>query len=518
MSHFNLRPYQTQCIDDLLARFREYSRLLAVLPTGAGKTIVFAALAHRLQPVRTLVLAHRDELIRQAADKIARSTGLVAEVEKAEESAGMEAPVVVASVQTLARERRLHRWPRGHFGLVVVDEAHHILADSYQNVLGHFDGSAKVLGVTATPDRGDKRSLGEYFDEVGFEIGLHELIKDGYLCRIVVKTVPLQIDLGGVRTMAGDFSDADLGQAIEPYLKRVVAEMKAAIGKRRTIVFLPLVRTSKRFVELCREAGLSADHVDGASEDRSGILARFARGEFQILSNSMLLTEGFDDPGVACVVCLRPTKVRALYSQIIGRGTRVAPGKENLLVLDFLWHTERHSLVRPAHLVAPTAELAEDMTAILEKAAQEHGGEALQEPEQDLLDLADDAKTQREAMLAKAIAQNSRKRAQLIDPVEFALSLHEVDLAEWEPTMKWHEAPPSDKQLRLLERMGFAPDAVRSRGHASAILDRVITRRDLRLATPKQLNFLRTHGYPRPDIATFDEASAWIGEVLGRGK
>jgi len=168
MSHFNLRPYQTQCIDDLLVRFREYSRLLAVLPTGAGKTIVFAALAHRLQPVRTLVLAHRDELIRQAADKIARSTGLVAEVEKAEETAGMDAPVVVASVQTLARERRLHRWPRGHFGLVVVDEAHHILADSYQNVLGHFDGSAKVLGVTTITTEPDEAAL-ELIDRLANE-------------------------------------------------------------------------------------------------------------------------------------------------------------------------------------------------------------------------------------------------------------------------------------------------------------------------------------------------------------
>ncbi len=512
-----LRPYQQTCVASLLEKFRDHPRLLAVLPTGAGKTIILAALAHRLQPLKTLVIAHREELIQQAVDKIQQATGLVAEIEKAGARASLSAPVVVASVQTLAREARRGRWPRDQFGLVVIDEAHHALAESYQAVLGHFHDHAKILGVTATPDRGDKRSLGEYFNEVGFEIGLHELIKAGYLCRIAVKTVPLPIDLSAVRTVAGDLSDADLGAAIEPYLQKIVAELKTAIGDRKTLVFLPLIRTSQMFVDLCRAAGFTAEHIDGQSQDRAAILARYAAGEFQILANSLLLTEGFDDPSVACVVCLRPTKIRAMYSQIIGRGTRIHPQKQNLLVLDFLWHTERHALVRPAHLVASSPAEADTITAILEAAAKEFGTAGGADAEgRDLLALVADAKAERENELVKQLDQNARRRSQLLDPVEFALSLHEVDLAEWEPTMRWHDQAASAKQLSVLQNLGFDPNAVRSRGHASILLDRVFMRRNLKLATPKQLAWLRRKNHPHPETASFTEAKAFLSAHFTR--
>jgi superfamily II DNA or RNA helicase len=503
MNRFNLRPYQAACVDAVLSGFRTHGKLLAVLPTAAGKTVIFSNTAERFAPGRTLILAHREELLTQAADKLTRATGLVAETERAERHASLDAQVVVASVQTLMREKRLSRWPRDHFNLVVVDEAHHALAESYQRVLAHFDGHAKVLGVTATPDRGDKKSLGSYFEDVAYEVGLHELIEDGYLSRIVVRTMPVEIDLGNVRTLAGDYNDADLGDAIEPVLREIVSAMREAIGTRKTIVFLPLVRTSKRFVELCHEAGLTAAHIDGTSEDRADLLARFAAGEFQILSNSMLLTEGFDEPSVACVVCLRPTKVRALYAQIIGRGTRLHPGKENLLVLDFLWMTGRHSLVRPAHLVASTPEIAEAMIA---KAA------AAGDEEHDLLADEIDAKAQREAALAAELAAHAKRTSRQLDPVEFALSLHELDLAEYEPTMPWHSQPASPKQLGLIERHGFDPAAIRDKGHAAAIIDRILARRNLGLATPKQVACLRRHGHPRPDLVTFTEAQAWLSE------
>ncbi len=507
MSRFNLRPYQERCLEAVRRGFRERRKLLAVMPTGAGKTVLFSALAHGLQPERTLILAHRDELLRQAQDKLYKATGVIAEIEKADEKASPLAPVVVGSVQTLMREKRLQRWPKDHFSLVVVDEAHHALADSYQSVLAHFDGHANVLGVTATPDRGDKRSLGEYFEDVAYEVGLPELIRDKFLVPIKVRTLPLRIDLNGVRTVAGDYSEADLGSALEPYLGAIVQELVAAVGRRKTLVFLPLIRTSQEFVRRCRETGLAAEHVDGQSENRGEILRRFGAGEVQVLSNSMLLTEGFDEPSIECIVCLRPTKVRALYSQIIGRGTRVSAGKEGLLVLDFLWMTEKHSLVRPAHLVAPCDELAQEMTEISE-------GAAGLECEQDLLQLECDAKESRERSLAEALRANTARRSQLIDPVEYALSLHEVDLADWAPTMRWHEDAPSQKQLDALERMGFDPGAVRTKGYASALLDKVMTRRALRLATPKQVAWLRKTGHPHPETATFEEASEWLSDLF----
>ena len=503
MSRFNLRPYQTACVESVLTKFRGHGKLLAVLPTAAGKTVIFSHTAERFQPGRTLILAHREELLTQAADKLTRATGIVAETECGDTYASLDAPVVVASVQTLMREKRLHRWPRDHFNLVVVDEAHHALADSYQRVLAHFDSHAKILGVTATPDRGDKKSLGAYFEDIAFEVSLHELIEAGYLARIAVRTMPVEIDLASVRTLAGDYSDADLGDAIEPVLREIVSAMREAIGTRKTLVFLPLIRTSRRFVELCEEAGLTAAHIDGQSEDRADILARFAAGEFQILSNSMLLTEGFDEPSVACVVCLRPTKIRALYAQIIGRGTRLHPGKENLLVLDFLWMTGRHSLIRPAHLVASSEEIADAMIAKAEAAGDE---------EHDLMADEIDAKAQREAALAAELAAHARRASRQLDPVEFALSLHELDLAEYEPTMPWHSQPASPKQLSLIENAGLNPSAIRDKGHASAIIDRILARRNLGLATPKQVACLRRNGHPRPDLVTFTEAGAWMNE------
>jgi len=491
----------------VLTKFREHGKLLAVLPTAAGKTVIFSNTAERFLPGRTLILAHREELLTQAADKLTKATGIVAETECGNLFASLDAPVVVASVQTLMREKRLNRWPRDHFNFVVVDEAHHALADSYQRVLRHFDEHAKILGVTATPDRGDKKSLGAYFEDIAFEVSLHELIEQGYLARIVVRTMPVEIDLASVRTLAGDYNDADLGDAIEPALRKIVSAMRDAIGTRKTIVFLPLIRTSRRLVELCEEAGLTAAHIDGQSEDRADILARFAAGEFQILSNSMLLTEGFDEPSVACVVCLRPTKVRALYAQIIGRGTRLHPGKDNLLVLDFLWMTGRHSLVRPAHLVASTPEIAEAMIA---KAA------AAGDEEHDLLADEIDAKTQREAALAAELAAHAKRASRQLDPVEFALSLHELDLAEYEPTMPWHSQPASPKQLALIERNGLDPQAIRDKGHAAAIIDRILARRNLGLATPKQVACLRRNGHPRPDLVTFSEAGAWMDDRFGQ--
>jgi len=509
MNPFDLRPYQRDCVEAVLSKFREYRRLLAVVPTAGGKTVIFSTLAQRMQPVRTLILAHREELLTQAADKLHRATGLVAETERAERHASLEAPVVVASVQTLMREKRLATWPADHFGLVVVDEAHHALADSYQRVLSHFEDHAKVLGVTATPDRGDQKNLGTYFEDIAFEVGLHELINQGFLARIAVRTVPVRIDLGAVRTTAGDYNDADLGDAIEPILREIVASLRAAIGSRKTIVFLPLVRTSRRFVDLCHEAGFTAAHIDGESDDRRELLTRFAAGEFQILSNSMLLTEGFDEPSIECVVCLRPTKVRALYAQIIGRGTRLHPGKENLLVLDFLWMTERHALVRPAHLVASTPEIADSMIA------QSAAATATDEP-LDLLDAENDAKAQRESALAAEIAAHSQKTSQLLDPVELALSLHAVELADYQPTMVWHGQPPTAKQLSTLQQLGVDPKLVRNKGHASALLDTLFSRRSQRLATAKQVAWLRRTNHPHPQTVSFADAQRWLSDRFNR--
>jgi superfamily II DNA or RNA helicase len=496
-----LRAYQMKASQDIHAGFREFDRQLGVLPTGGGKTILFSRLAADFQPQRTLILAHREELITQAVDKLAAATGIRAQVEMGDQQATLDAPVVVASVQTLMREARRNRWPRNHFGLVVVDEAHHSLADSYLNTLRHFHDHAKVLGVSATPDRGDKKNLGRYYQNIACEVTLLDLIQQGWLAPIRVKTVPLGMDLGSVRTTAGDFNADDVGHALEPYLERI-ADVMVEHRHRKTLVFLPLIAVSERFAEICRERGLKAEHVDGRTDERRAVLDRFRRDETRILTNAMLLTEGYDEPSIDCVVCLRPTKVRALYSQIIGRGTRICPGKDHLLVLDFLWQAGEHSLVKPAHLIA---EDEEDARALTEKL----GGEG------DLEEAREEVDADRTRTLAERLRENRRRKGSVLDPLELAVTLNDAHLAEFVPVMQWHGDAPSAKQLEVLERFGIDATTILTKGHASFLLDRLITRRKLELATPKQVRLLRKYEHPRPELATFKEAQAFLARKFG---
>lgn len=491
-----LRAYQMKARQEIHKGFEDFDRQLGVLPTGGGKTILFSRLAQDYQPQRTLILAHREELITQAVDKLRSSTGLEAQVEMGDDRASLDAPVVVASVQTLMREKRRERWPRDHFGLVVVDEAHHALADSYLNTLGHFHDHAKVLGVTATPDRGDKKNLGRYFENIACEISLLELIQQGWLAPIKVKTVPLGMDLRGVRTTAGDFNADDLGHALEPYLEQI-ADVLVEHRHRKTLVFLPLIAVSKRFAEICRERGLLAEHIDGQSRERQATLERFRKDEIRVLTNAMLLTEGYDEPSIDCVVCLRPTKVRALYSQIIGRGTRMYGGKDHLLVLDFLWQAEEHSLMRPANLIA---EDEEDAKALTEKL----GGEG------DLEEAREEVNADRTRSLTERLSQNRTRRGSVLDPLELAVTLNEAALAEYVPTMAWQAQSPTSKQLDVLQKFGLDTMGVLSKGHASLLLDRLITRRKLGLATPKQVRVMRRYGHGRPETATFEEAKQFL--------
>ena len=324
----DLRPYQEEARTAVEQDWEEgYRRTLLVLPTGCGKTIVFSKIVEDQirQGRRCLILAHRGELLEQAADKLYKSTGLRSAVEKAGESClGSWYMAAVGSVQTLMREQRLSRFDPDYFGTIVVDEAHHALSDGYQRVLGYFS-TARVLGVTATPDRGDMRNLGQYFDHLAYEYTLPKAIKEGYLSPIKAVTIPLKLDLTGVGVQAGDFKSSDLDTALDPYLYQIAEEMKTYCKDRKTVVFLPLVRTSQKFRDILNAAGFRAAEVNGSSPDRGEILRDFDAGRYNVLCNSMLLTEGWDCPSVDCIVVLRPTKIRSLYSQMVGRGTRLHP-------------------------------------------------------------------------------------------------------------------------------------------------------------------------------------------------
>lgn len=349
-----LRPYQEQAKEKVLAEWEKgIKNTLLVLPTGCGKTIVFCGIVEERvkHGDRVLILAHRGELLEQARDKLQKSTGLLCSVEKAEETClGSFYRVAVGSMQSLARPSRLQKFREDYFDTVIVDEAHHVLSDGYRRILDHF-GKSRVLGVTATPDRADMRSLGEVFDSLAFEYTLPKAIKEGYLSPIKAQTVPLSLDLSSVSMQNGDFAAGDLGDALEPYLHSIADEMKKYCENRKTVVFLPLVKTSQKFCDILCERGFRAAEVNGDSRDREEILSDFEKGKYNVLCNSMLLTEGWDCPSVDCVIVLRPTKVRALYSQMVGRGTRLYPGKKSSSAGFSVAHrTARALSPRPSHM------------------------------------------------------------------------------------------------------------------------------------------------------------------------
>ncbi len=505
-----LRPYQEEA---RVAVQREWDqgneKTLLVLPTGCGKTIVFCKIAEdRIRKgERGLILAHRGELLDQAADKLFRATGLRCAVEKAElSSLGAWERVTVGSVQSLQRTKRLEQFAPDFYQFIIVDEAHHVLSDGYQRVLDHFAG-AHVLGVTATPDRGDKRDLGQYFQSLAYEYTLPRAIKEGYLSPIKAQTIPLELDLTGVGIQSGDFKAGDLGTALDPYLEQIAEEMAAACSDRKTVVFLPLVKTSQKFRDILNRHGFRAAEVNGNSQDRAEVLADFEAGKYNVLCNSMLLTEGWDCPSVDCIVVLRPTKVRSLYCQMVGRGTRLSPGKDHLLLLDFLWHTERHELCRPAHLICESPEVAAQTAENLEEA----GGpvdleEAVQQATEDVV-------AQREEALAKQLEEMRKRKRRLVDPLQFEMSIQAEDLVNYQPAFGVELGPATEKQRAALERMGILPDAIDNFGKASLMLDRLNKRRAEGLTTPKQIRFLENKGFRHVGTWTMEAASRMISRI-----
>lgn len=509
-----LRPYQQQARERIHAEWENgHTRTLLVLPTGTGKTIVFASVAADQVRAghRVLILAHRGELLEQAADKLQRSTGLVSAVEKADATClNTWFRVVVGSVQTLQRTARLERFPHDYFGTIIIDEAHHAITDGYRRILDYF-GSAKVLGVTATPDRGDMRNLGEVFDSLAFEYKLTDAIKEGYLCRIMAQTIPLKLDISSVTMSGGDYAVGDLGTALDPYLEQIAAEMAQRCKGRKTVVFLPLIKTSQKFRDLLNSHGFCAAEVNGQSTDRKEVLADFDAGKYNVLCNSMLLTEGWDCPSVDCVVVLRPTKVRSLYSQMVGRGTRLSPGKSDLLLLDFLWMTDKHELCRPADLVCEDRAVARQMTENLAESG------CPQDIKEAAVQASEDVVAQREEALAKQLEEQRRKKAKLVDPLQYEMSIQAEDLAGYVPAFGWEAGPPTEQQAAALEKLGILPDAVESAGKASLLLDRLHKRRDEGLTTPKQIRCLEKYGFQHVGRWSFEQAKHMIDRIAASG-
>ena len=490
----NMRPYQAEAVEAVLADLMEIDRALIVLATGGGKTVIAGEIARRFLCVGpVLFLADAKELVAQAADKMGRVCGHPAAVVMGAASDALPGDrLVVGTTQSFAR--RLNRWPANSFCLIIVDEAHrNSMGDQAQKVLAHFSAS-QVVGMTATPFRSGPKQLGHYFQKISCDIGLARLIRDGFLCRIKVRSVPCPVDLSAVRRsrLGGvkDLAAEDVAKAMEPHIGALAEMLAKNYEGRKTVGFVPLISTSKDLAAACRGLGLRAVHVDGT--DRSAMEC-FAANRADIVLNSALLTTGWDFPSLSCVAMMRPTESFTLFSQMVGRGTRLSDGKDHLLVLDPLWQADTMSLIRPSSLItAAPVEKSETF---------------------DLLEASEEAEASAEAdklaKLKEKIKENANRSPREIDPVEFAAEAGAPDLAAYQPATDYEGQPATPKQIETLVRNGF-PAAGWTLGRAAKMIELLGERMRQGLASAKQVRFLRRQGVPDAFTKTFDEATQFI--------
>jgi superfamily II DNA or RNA helicase len=511
----DLRPYQDEAIGAARREFASGKRsTLLILPTGTGKTIVFGAIARRVveRGGRVLILAHRDELITQAVNKLDR-LGVECGVEKGESRARalFEPDVVVATVQTMQR-RRLESWPADYFKLLVCDEAHHATAGTYRRVRKHF-APALYLGVTATADRADETNLGEVFESVAYELSLWDAMTaphpGPYLCRLKFVQCDVDIDLRHIRTTAGDFNQKDLEEKIRPLVETLANAIRQEIGGRKTLVFTPDVGSAQAMATAMASLGLRAGWVSGDDPGREDKIERFANGDIQVLCNCALLVEGFDEPSISAVALCRPTQSRPFYSQMVGRGTRLAKDKDDCLLIDFNYLTAKHDLVRPVELFDTTGMDAETQ-ALADKMARAEKG-------QDLLDVIGRAEAEhrrRQVLRITARERNLTYRKVSYDP----LSVFDTLGIPWRGGKDAVINRATPGQVAALQKFGIEDAPNLSKTRAATLLDYAISRAKRGLASTKQISWMIANGV-EPEAArrmTRAEASEALDRFWGK--
>lgn len=491
-----LRPYQSHAIGRIREELSTRRSTLAVLATGCGKTIIFSHMA-RGWPGRVLILAHRDELIQQAREKLVAVTGEDVGVEMGEsridESSFAKPRLVVSSVQTMCRPRRQAKFDPSEFGLVVVDEAHHAVSRTYREVLDHFgqNPETRTLGVTATPKRADQLAMGQVFESVAIDYGIEPAVEDGWLVPVRQQAVTVEgLDFSGVRSVAGDLSEADLERVLaeEKVLHAVAAPTVEIAGDLPSLVFCVTVAHARLMAEvLNRYKPHSAVALDGSTprEERRGVIERFKAGDIQFLVNCALFLEGFDAPSTALVVMARPTKSLALYAQVLGRGTRPLPGvvdpfaegtpadrrqaiaasaKPWMLALDFVGNSGRHRIVTAADLLG--GKYGEPVRAYARKTAEQEGAavgvEESLERARDELALVEEIAQRKKLEAVKARAEYAIAE---VSPFSGGARTHANEVVQFDP-------PSPGQRWFLTRRLGWTSQQVDriSKRQASAII------------------------------------------------
>ncbi|HMA21698.1 MAG TPA: DEAD/DEAH box helicase, partial [Gemmatimonadaceae bacterium] len=447
-----LRPYQEEAVQGAQDKLSDDRSTLIVMPTGSGKTRIMTELAQRRKKDRILVLAHRDELLQQARARFSHDCGEVVGLDQADAFAGDER-IVVGSIQTVSREHRLERFPPNRFDLVMVDEAHHAPAATYKRVLDYF-ADAKVLGVTATPDRADEKAMGQIFDSVAYLYEIEDAIRDGWLCEVACSRIRIAgLDLSSVKTVAGDLNQGELDavMAAEEVLLGVADATMREAGNRKTLVFTTSVENAHRLAEIMnRHRQDCARAVDGKTEirERRDLLADHQADKYQFLCNVGIATEGYDDPSISCVAVARPTKSRALYTQMVGRGLRIAQGKQDCLILDFVGNSGRHKLASALDVLGGRYSEEEEELA-QEIVAKNPGMKARDALDQAKVLASIEEQKKQEAAKRAAIRAKAIYTKQTVNP----FSVFHMDVrGEQEIAERFGGKVASEKQLACLEK------------------------------------------------------------------
>ena len=550
-----LRRYQSDAENSTMEAWADGCRsALGVMPTGTGKTIVFASLIRRKFPKRALIVAHRQELIWQARDKIKKVTGLNVDVEMGEYKSRTDgdmfhpkASVIVSTVQTLTSggdgSGRLLKFDPVDFGLLVIDEAHHATSPSYRKVIDYFlNGNSKlvVIGVTATPDRADEEALGQIFDQVAFNYEILDAIKDGWLVPIEQQMVSVSgLDFSSVRTTAGDLNGADLEKIMiaEKNLHGIASATIDIIGTRRGIGFSSSVNHARMLSEIFNRhrTGMSNWVCGGTDKDeRKKIITDFASGKIQWLWNCGVFTEGFDDSGVEIISMARPTKSRSLYAQMCGRATRphesiahsldqniaalrrhqiLKSVKPSCLIIDFVGNSGKHKLMTSADILGGniSEQAVENAKIEARRSGKPMRMDKVIEDEEKKLEEQKRRRLEAEARKARLVGKATYSTRK-IDPFD-VLQIKPVAERGWDSGKTFTE-----KQSEKLRKMGVDPAAT-DYARGQQLLHIYYQRIADGKCTIKQAATLEKFGYSKTEASnmSFDGASEAITAIAQNG-
>lgn len=523
--------YQTEAVEATERSWTEdsWDKSLIIIPTGGGKSFVTGELCAREieEDGRCLFLAHTKELVTAPRNAFEEDFGCQATIEMAEQKAD-DSPMVFASVPTMVNRIKKGLWRPDTFQKIIVDESHRILAAGHTFIAEFFgQEDVKIAGCTASPRRGDKKDLLQFFDGICYDIGLDRLIKEGYLAGLDIQEEPLNIMVHG-ESKTGDITDEEAASAIEPYLEKA-ADLVVLHGKGRCgLSFLPLRKTAMIFCRMLRDRGVKAEYVAGEGgvngvsvQEQKQIKRSLEMGQTEMVVQAAIWGEGVDIRPLNFGVDLRPTRSWTAHLQKYGRFTRTYdpsapyalkgslwPKKDKALILDFCFASDDHNLLmRPSAIFAKD----DDEARAIDNAIRKNGGKP-----KDLLEAVAQAKSEHEERLRARLEATAKRKARFINADDFLLQMHHPELAEYE-ALNPNEARPikgslSEKQMNWLIKSRFDLESIKNYGHAKHLLNSLGERAKAGLSTVGQISCAVSLGMDK-DAAyamPFKDISVWI--------